>query len=448
MAKSPYTNVAALWALAGAQAPFQGGLTTAPHDWSLAISYSTPAMGMAIYQSAIGGGSSSTIDLDRNSRVWFPSNKSGDVGIGYFDPTTNTFNGPFGGTSADLTFPLVLPQYVALDDFDDVAWISDSLSGALLGVSTSPGSEGDVVANTAFQDPYGGGNTKTLGPFFVNSDESLVLNYDTTTAVPIQVTYDPFHNSVLNQSNFTLQPTGLTVNTTQGSDPNDPAKPVAIAVTSDLSTACNVEFSSFKDGNVVLINNTSCDLSGGIATTRYNAANGNQDQIAALTSANALCSEIKETCSSLPEFLSSPEGVAVDGDNEVWIANRDSASIFYLFGSYETGGTPSYSEVSNLTLLHDASNGNTMTQPTGIAVDRGGNIWVSNTSCANTGDTSCSFTLSEVFGTAYPTLTPLSLQADRLQGLTPPEGSILAGGTPHPMVSRGSPAGLGSLLPK
>ena len=60
-------------------------------------------MGLAIYPSVIGGGSSSTIDLDSNSRVWFPSNKSGAVGIAYFDPTENTFNGPFG---ADATFPI------------------------------------------------------------------------------------------------------------------------------------------------------------------------------------------------------------------------------------------------------------------------------------------------------------------------------------------------------
>ena len=88
-----------------------------------------------------------------------------------------------------------------------------------------------------------------------------------------------------------------------------------------------------------------------------------------------------------------------------------------------------------------------MVSPMGIAVDRSGNIWVSNTSCGSTGDTSCIFTLSEVFATGFPTFTPLSLQAARLQGTLPPEGSTEGTGTPHPML-RGRPVARASILQK
>jgi hypothetical protein len=63
---------------------------------------------------------------------------------------------------------------------------------------------------------------------------------------------------------------------------------------------------------------------------------------------------------------------------------------------------------------------------------------VSNASCVSSGDTTCSFTLSEVFGAAYPTFTPLSLQADRLQGTLPPQGSTNVVGSPAaPMLHGG-----------
>jgi hypothetical protein len=434
---APYTNVAALYMLAGPEAPFVG-LPSAPNDWTVAISYSTTAMGLALYESTTGGGTSSTIDLDSSSRVWFPSNKTGAAGIGYFDPTENTFNGPFGGgaPTARLGFPLTVPQYVALDDPSQIAWATDTQTGALVGVDTTPGSEGNVLHSDSFSNS-GGSFPVSTGPLFVNSDESVVLNYDNTFGTPLQLTFDPFTRAILGQSVFTLQPTGLTLDTTDGSDPNDVALPGMVAATSDLSTACNLEFSSVKDGNSVKIGNASdfC-LSGGAATAEYDAASGKQDEVGAFTALNAYCSAILAACDS-PAGLNGPEGVSIDGGGEVWFANSGNASIYPLVITYKGG--VAYSPLSDIDYLHDAVDGNTMTQPIGIAVDRGGNIWVSNANCTGSADTTCAFTLSEVFGTAFATFTPLSVQAARLQGTQPTQGSFNVMDSPSAML-RGKPA--------
>ena len=76
-----------------------------------------------------------------------------------------------------------------------------------------------------------------------------------------------------------------------------------------------------------------------------------------------------------------------------------------------------------------------MTAPVGIAIDRAGNIWTSNANCTSTSDTTCIYTLSEVFGAASPTYTPLSLQADRLQGTEPGTDLPTVLGTGSPRAS-------------
>ena len=180
----------------------------------------------------------------------------------------------------------------------------------------------------------------------------MVINYDDSQAVPLQITYDPFGNTVIGQSDFTLQPTGLTINTTQGSATNDPTQPVVIAASSDLSSACNLEYTSTDDGNFVFVQDTTCILSGGIATGRYNSANQVQDEVAAFSGSNSFCSEILDACNSIPELLSFPEGVAVDGGDQVWFANGGNGSIFPLELSYSSGGSPLYSLITDRALLH------------------------------------------------------------------------------------------------
>ena len=130
MALYPYQNVGTLYALAAAASPF-AGLASAPNDWTVGVSYTTPKLGLGISGAATQG-TSANIDIDANGRVWIPSNLPGASGVGYFDPTVNAFSGPFNATGANA---VSFPQYLSIDQAGE-AWVTDQNSGNLIAVNT------------------------------------------------------------------------------------------------------------------------------------------------------------------------------------------------------------------------------------------------------------------------------------------------------------------------
>jgi len=416
IAYQPFSSVTTLYQLAGSKPPFSG-LSTAPNDWTIGVSYSTPAMGLGIFPTANGLPTSSTIDIDSSGRVWFPSNKSGAAGIGYFDPTENAFNGPFGGTL------LADPQYLALDDASQVAWVTDGALPSVVGIDTSLGSEGVLRGSYLIEDIYNGSEPTSTGPLFMNSDGSVVFVYNASNGYNQQYVLSLTEGEITAFSNFTLEPTGLTLNTATGSDPDDPTAPVGVAATSGLMD-CLLETSSDTDGNADVIVKAGTCASGGAATGLYDSTSNVQESVIALPVLNSLCSFLDAACSAVPEYLQGPQGVAFDGRNELWFANSANGSIFSVDQSYSSSGGSSFPFFSDRPYLHGAGYGGTMIKPIGIAVDRAGNVWTSNATCASTTDTTCVYTLSEVLGIGYSTITPLSGQAARLQGNEPSLSSI------------------------
>jgi len=422
----PYTNVAALWALGSATGPFPGGLATAPNDWTLGISYTTNAMGLGLFPEADGSPTSSNIDIDSSGRVWFPSNKSGATGVGYFDPTEAAFNGPFGGAY------LVQPQYVALDDNFQDAFATDLQSNNVVGVDTTPGGTNGVGYFTIPSDGLGSGPNST-GPLFVNYDDSLDLAYRDTGGGYDMILVNPDLTGEF-VGTFIQAPTGLTTNGTLGLDPDDSQDPIGVAATNGPSTVCSLEVTGdiATQGSLPgpISTTTNPCVSGGAATVGIYQTGDNsivQDELTTAVTANEICSQLGGSCfapmvtpaggsSATVNLANGPNGVAVDGNEEVWLANSGNASIA-VFDAVV--GTPDFSQFSDRPYLHGTDNGGTMIAPTGVAVDAAGNIWVSNATCTSMTDTTCSFTLSEVIGAAYPTVTPLANQAGGNQGYEP-----------------------------
>jgi hypothetical protein len=403
----PYVAVKALYNLAGAEAPFTG-LSVAPNDWTIGISYSTPTMGLGIFPNASGQPTSSNIDIDRFGRVWFPSNKSGASGIGYFDPTEAAFNGPFG--NADL----IDPQYIALDGVNQVVWATDSSNAAVVELSTAVGSEGALQFEGTYLDALNGGVPHSTGPIAINYDQSLVLNYDATDGSINQVAFggDGTPHVTVSSSPFFRQPTGLALNVAGAVDPTNLTAPVGVSASSD-GTACDLEETGTIFGDFAFVTKSVPCTSGGAATGLILPI-GQQDTVGMFTTLNSFCSALLQACSTL-SLLNAPQGVAFDGNNQVWFANSANGSIFTLAGSTTTA---SYSFTSNVDYLHGGTGG-TMIKPVGLAIDRTGNVWTSNATCTSTTDTTCVYTLSELLGNAAATITPLSDQAMGMQGSTP-----------------------------
>ena len=416
----PWQNVTELYNLGVPQAPFVG-LGAAPNDWTIGVSYTTPTMGLGIAGTATSG-TSSTIDIDTTGRVWVPSNLPGAAGVGYFDPATATFSGPFQASGVTMT----QPQYVAIDKSGFV-WVTDALSGNIEVIDTK-----NAVA------PAGGviAGAKALGPVSIDGSGNAFLAYTDSSSNPLlgEITSPSTPTALTIVGTFLYPPTGLNFVANGG-------MAVYFASTSGSSNPCLSEELD-DEGSVPYVRSTdtttesfsdSC-ISGGSAVAEVD-----EDGLTSASSINAICSEMNGCFdSSVDGYISFPEGLATDGYGQEWIANSGNASISTI-SQFNGSGTP-YVANSSVPYLHDSSDGGTMTRPYGLAIDGSGNVWVSNASCVTTTATLCtptSFVLSELIGAAGPTTTPLSLQDGGNYAGDPPGDPVYEGkGQPMPRARR------------
>ena len=394
----PYQNVASLYTLPPATAPFIG-LSAQPNDFTLGISYTASNLGLGIRGGAASG-ASSNIDIDANGRVWFPTNTATAHGLAFFDPSTDAFNGPYITT-------LVAPQYLAIDN-------SGGSTGPLV-YGTDLGSS--LIAAAAVNSPATIVTSHGLTPNAVVGPVGITANSSFPNAPQYSVTASDGSSAIwilhgTNQgisSTLTNAATGLAP---YNNPQNDSTYYEAEAATSGTSGPCSLEAPYTDQGatynNQVIVQSASPCVSGGVAQV-YELQG---ESVIMASSLNQICSYIQQTCFSPAVTLNKPQGVAVDGDQNLWIANSGNASISTLM--YIPGNSLSdYVETSPVPYVHNSTNGNTITTPYGIAIDRSGNVWASNAGCVNTTGTLCtpgSFVLSELIGAAAPTPTPLFLQ--------------------------------------
>jgi hypothetical protein len=409
MALFPYQNVSTLFGLIPPSAPFQG-LATAPHDFTLGVSYIAPNLGLTV-----AANTSSNIDIDSTGRVWFPSNKPGAVGAAVFDPTTNTFAGPYGGSISQA--PLTSPQYLAIDQNDNV-WITDQASGNVVGFESSAPSN-----YLAFAVPG-----VTGGPITTNIDNKMVLS-NPQSGVPYLSLIDPVAQVLYTQIGVLSQtPTAL------ASSWNQPPAYLIDAATSSPNSHCLLEDSIFDEkgdyrNDIDADPGANC-ISGGVAVTSVNA-----DFVSVASSINQLCS-FDDGCFTPSIPLNLPQGIATDGGGSEWIANSGNASVSTLYGPGSSpSGNPStdYTQSSPIQYLHDSANGATITTPFGIAIDEAGNVWLSN--ACTSACSSSPYILSELIGAANPAITPIAAQY----------GGNFSG--QYPFITKGGPTASAHSLP-
>jgi streptogramin lyase len=97
-----------------------------------------------------------------------------------------------------------------------------------------------------------------------------------------------------------------------------------------------------------------------------------------------------------------PSALALDGAGNVWTANQPGVSY---------AGTPSISELSSSGSFMSGSGGYTaggqVSDPSSLAVDPSGDVWVTNGSIYCYGGVNCN-TVVEFIGSAVPVLTPIA----------------------------------------
>ena len=412
MALYPYQNVAGLAALPPAASPFIG-LGSTPNDWTLAIGYTAPGLGLGIAGTS-GSGTSANLDIDSTGRVWFATNTAAAHGLAYFDPASGSFSGPYATA-------LVAPQYLAIDTHG-VVWGTDLAGNRIVGVSST-----NPSAATVYTTLPG----TTTGPIAVTSSSTVpdALLYSVTAGVASAVWLED-GGALLLVNATTQQPTGLAPYTYQS--PGDYFE--GDVASSQVASPCALEVSYVDQGVgylIVPVQSAGPCISGGIA--QFQQTTG--ESLMAASTLNEVCSYIAQTCFAPTVPLSLPEGIAVDGDSNVWIANAGNASVSTAFYNRVTSTTADYVTTSPVAYLHGAGQGSTLTAPYGLAIDRSGNVWIANAGCVTTSATPCTpgpFRLSELVGAAAPTITPLALQTTAVANGTRPAlmhaGSAMASG--------------------
>jgi hypothetical protein len=385
MALFPSTQVNNLYNSITGQAPFLPYLSSAPNDWTIGVSYTSTGLGLAV-----DTGTVSTLDIDASGRIWFPSNAAGQAGAAYFDPASQSFNGPFNSTN------LVHPQQVAIDS-SGVAWFNDS-SAAFVGgyVTTSPMTASSVtLPGTVSNAVTIGADNRvnvgiTNGSLFQVANVSAnrtIYSIDAAISLPLPV------SSMAGDINSGDAITVVNPTTTQ-------MRSYMLTSGGALTDIVN---SNDDSGQVIFTGNDH------ISVRSFSGTGNNND---------ALCIYSLFRCFNLQGVTKNTgEGIAIDGGRNLWLAESSDVAVIQVPVNFPAGTDGGIylngngaNNVPNNEFLHGTGNGGTATAPYGVGVDATGNVWVTNAGCSVNDCAPGSFTLTELVGAGFPTITPVSAQ--------------------------------------
>jgi hypothetical protein len=158
--------------------------------------------------------------------------------------------------------------------------------------------------------------------------------------------------------------------------------------------------------------NTPC-YSGGSGTYHTSSSGADDTSIIAVTYNGQFGYQYSTPYYTPTLTMSGAEGVSVDGNNQVWVANSGNSSITTYSFPYNVSAVAQVTESATVPYLHDATHGNTLTDPFAIGVDGSGNVWTISPGCVTTSSTACTPTgmvLTNLVGAASPTITPVGAQ--------------------------------------
>lgn len=382
IAHNPGANVASLFNLATATAPFQpilsGGAGYAPNDWTVAITYTGDGLNSPSY-----------VAIDGSGNVW--TTNTGNGSISKFGPAGQPlFNSAAGAGGLDDA------QGIAIDNEGNVWVVNVAGTGSL----SEFGADGSAVV--------AGGYTETdmASPFYLaidGSDHIWVANGGNNTiteyAAGVPATGSPFSGGGL------TDPAGIAVDDA-GNVWTANAGSLGAPYTGDSITELPVV------GGVpgTAVNITGGGLSGPYAIAVDHGGNawitnlGNYDGVS-ITEV-PVTAGVAQTPVNIPADgasaggLNGPDAIAIDGGGNVWVANNGSSPYSLSEFTSGTAVSPSTGYMGEAAMF---PYGSVLLDPTGIAIDGSGNVWVVNPTFEGTPDN-----VVEFVGAAVPVVTPLA----------------------------------------
>lgn len=372
---------------------FSGYDSAQPNDFSIAESFSAnDGSGLVVPAQLV-----TTADVDTNGNVWMPSNSATAPGLVSFSARAHQFTRyqPSG---------IVSPTQVAVDSAGYV-WTNDTGSSNVFGFSTTTPSSSQV----SFSLP---GSTSTA--LTVEEDNTItygVLNGSAASLAkvnPAHTTYSAVASSSV--GNFPIESLAA------GSGVDGVAINASPAGT---STVKGFFWSSSAVGSypagVTPVYSNNAGTAGQVIYVGYNNNSTYNDFIGLRSydagGSPAFCVFSAQACVAETAAGSQVQiGMVIDGGGTIWAAQQGYQAVAPtpFTTSANSGGaawensTPKFVNANNL--VHTS----TMPSPAGVAVDFGGNIYVTNAGCTTTGCTPSALTVTMVVGAATPTVTPVS----------------------------------------
>ncbi len=365
IARAPAANVPALYAAAAASTAFSPALASAPLDWMLTLTYA-------------GGGlktpeGPTALAIDAAGNAWV-ANYGGVVSA--FSPIGVPLF-PAGITGGGLNSSYGL----AIDPTGNV-WVANSASDG--SVNNGLGTVTEITAAGQFLSGTSGyGNGSRSGGF----------------SAPVAIAIDPNGTIwVVNTQNGTvtqLNSSGQTVSGAAGYGSSALAFPSTIAI----DASHNAWVGNMNAGDIVRISAdgrsvlpvTCCDGPQGMAIDPAGyvwAANYYGNSVSRVASGGTAASGSPYTGAT----LTTPSAIAVDGAGSVWVGNFRGQRLTQLAGSAAAAPGTVLSPAAGW--ASDAR----LNQPSALAVDASGNLWISNFAAGS---------ITELVGVAAPVKTPL-----------------------------------------
>ena len=365
VARGPGSNVATLFGLAGSSGPFQPVLTSAPHDWTLAINFS--------------GGALNTpegLAVDAAGNVWVGNyNSDSTVNSGFGSVVALSPSGVQSGPYTDNN-NINGPDAIAIDAYGNV-WAANGFGDNISGLA----SNGASLSGS----PFSAGSLNN--PNLISADRSGNVwsagdRYVTELAHSAGYTTQSF--KVTDSTKFSPNLSGLALDNSGNIWLSDSNNQFLVELSASNPNQ-QVAGSPYSGGGLVVPNFVAIDAASNVWTAN-SATVGNSNGVTELVLGGSGYAAVNYAGNG----VAAAGGVAIDGAGNAWISNTTTSGVSGLAVVNASGVPLTGSPYSNSKTL--------VSNPYALAIDASGNVWVAGGFGNN---------VVEVVGAAAPVKTPL-----------------------------------------